>query len=324
MQFLMETPTLNKKQQKSTLSAKKTKTKENIKNVVATPYDNSYWPQISQEDHNTLEQILENNLPKIKNEKINIPWEKLKGTPKPERKKLRLEYVKNIQPEINKDAHEGIFVGINDVTKLLEENLASGVLISSDVQPKIMVQHVIDQAVLYGVPVIIFNDLRNLLKRVCGISSIVVSIGKRINRESKLNLVKESIETIFRKCPAPVNHINYQRSLGNEVIFMESENEKEKPKPIEHKINEDEIRRSVYLIRTSKDRRVFVPKFDEKEVISNKMEVDETGFLAFPQNPSEVENKIIKSNYKSLVVKKLKGNPNRHKRKIESLKRKRK
>lgn len=39
----METPTISKTQKRSTLSAKKSKPKETVKNIIGTPYKNSYW-----------------------------------------------------------------------------------------------------------------------------------------------------------------------------------------------------------------------------------------------------------------------------------------
>ncbi|KAJ8943539.1 hypothetical protein NQ318_023050 [Aromia moschata] len=81
----METPTLNKKQQKSSLSAKKVRSKETIKNVLA--------PLIPPEDYIVLKQILEQNLPKI-TEKVRVPWRDIKNIPKADRKKFKEDYRK--------------------------------------------------------------------------------------------------------------------------------------------------------------------------------------------------------------------------------------
>ncbi|XP_018578447.1 uncharacterized protein LOC108916634 isoform X2 [Anoplophora glabripennis] len=273
-----------------------------------------------------LKIVLQKNLPQINSTKVNIPWKLLKNIPKPDRKKFRNEYGNSDKLQINKLEREGLTFGINDVTKLLENNLVSVILVTSDVQPKFMVRHVLDTAILYRVPIIIFDDLRHLLFKVCGISSVIIGISKNINPESKLNLIKESVIQIFEKLPEPLDHINYNRSIKN-VSNMETS--QPSTQQVEDKdssllTNSDELidGSTIYLIRKSKDKRVFIP--DKSEYVNiHKMEVDSTGFLPFSE-PSRIEtdNKSIKTNYKSLIVKRLKGNPNRNKRKIENLKRK--
>ncbi|KAJ8975247.1 hypothetical protein NQ317_007367 [Molorchus minor] len=90
----METPTLSKKQKKLTLSAKKSRPKETIKNVLATPYS-SYWPKIAAEDHGNLKLILEKNLPKVC-EKVQIAWRDMQNIPKADRKSLEMNIEKII------------------------------------------------------------------------------------------------------------------------------------------------------------------------------------------------------------------------------------
>lgn len=315
-----------------------------------------------------LKTILQNNLPKVKPKKINVPWQVLKNIPKPERKKFRNGYAKNGESQINKvnrytiifiagvdikaiyTFREGLTFGINDVTRLLEKNLASAVLISSDIQPRFMVQHIIDEAVLYKIPIIIFDNLRDFVYKICGIRSAVIGISKNISPESKLSLIKENVIQIFEKCPPPIKHINYNRLRQNgsseiqenaaDVSKQENklnnnsnrEYEMEISPQIEdgrndestkHESENNDPKPSLYLKRESKDKRVFVPEEIEENVKSYKMEVDSTGFLAFSGSSApEVKNKTVATNYKSLIVKRLKGDPNRNKRKIASFKRK--
>ncbi|CAH2017130.1 unnamed protein product [Acanthoscelides obtectus] len=231
----METPILNKKQQKQSLSAKKSRPKETIKNVLSTPYA-AYWPQISSpEDNSFLKQVLETNLPKIRVETAKIPWRELKHLKKPERREFRRQ--KTSGQEVDKKECEGLKLGVNAVTKLLESNTATAVLIAGDVQPRLMVQHIIDNAVLYKTPILIFAQLRDTLKDRCGVSSACIAISKNLPSESKLILVKEVVETIFMKCPPPINHINYKRALDS--ISSETGNvTKESQKPKKLKLDE--------------------------------------------------------------------------------------
>ncbi|KAJ8943538.1 hypothetical protein NQ318_023049 [Aromia moschata] len=171
-----------------------------------------------------------------------------------------------------------------------------------------MVQHVIDQAVLYSIPVIIFNGLRKLLKEICGTGSVVLGISK----DSNLNLITEAVAQCFEKCPPPVNHINYNRSVDSEVEIINVDKNFE-PEKVENKIHEDEIRQTVYLKREDKSKRVFIPVYKEKVSRNDKME---------EQVSKDVNTK--KPSYKSLIVKRLRSDPKRNKKKIDTLKRKRK
>nr|XP_023021675.1 uncharacterized protein LOC111510051 isoform X1 [Leptinotarsa decemlineata] len=317
----METPILTKKQQKLSLSAKKRKPKETIKNVLASSFNNFFWPKVPSEHHGTLVEILKNNLPRMKENRINTPWRELKKVPKADRKKFREDYIKNVTGQVvTKIESGGMCLGVNNVTKLLETNNADTVLIAGDVHPILMVQHLIDLAILYRVPVLILDDLRDLLKTHTGISSLALGVRKDIRSEPGLNLIKKTVNEIFANFPLPKNHINFNRSLKNESnddADVGSENQ-----VVEScvKVDENQIKQTVYLKRVSKQKRAFIPQLtDEKKTA--KMEVDETGFLAFSDEP--VKPKVVEPKYKSLVIKRLKGDPNRNKRKIENLKRKR-
>ncbi|KAJ8916819.1 hypothetical protein NQ315_005826 [Exocentrus adspersus] len=329
----METPTINKTQKKSTLSAKKVRTKETIKNIVAAPYNNSYWPRISPEDEETLKIVLQNNLPRIKADRIPVPWRVIKNIPKPERREFRNNFKRNGEIKLDNNDRKALTFGSNGVTKLLEDKSAKVIFISSDVQPKIMVQHILDAAVLYGLPVIIFYNLRSLLSEVCGVTSAVICINKDVSPESKLNLIVETARQIFEKYPPPVDHINYKRSLQNEHILESSKDLENKtttaaktPTELNSSTSDsDETEATIYLKRNSERERAFVPGSSEKNINVYKMEVDSTGFLPLStQIVEQRSNPVRATNYKSLVVKRLKGDPDRNKRKITNLKRKRK
>ncbi|XP_057659467.1 ribonuclease P protein subunit p38-like [Diorhabda carinulata] len=326
----METPILSKKQIKNSLSAKKNRPKETIKNVMKLPYSNNFWPEISIKDQEELENILTKNLPRYYVKKTNIPWRELKNIPKPERKEFRTKY-----NEDHNIPHEKIvkpvdvLIGINKVSKALESNSAQAILISSKVQPRLLVQHIIDLAVLYNVPILCLNNLCERMKSVTGIQTVCFGISKNNCNDSKYKLIVEKIESIFKKIPPPKSHINYGRSIDSFKIQKESkEIEEEKREKIE--INEAEIRKSVYLKRPDDNSRAFVPVMEEKKKIL-AMDVDQTGFLAFTEELVEKINGDSKINiskkktksraqYKALIVKRLKGDNNRNQRKIRRMK----
>ncbi|VEN49062.1 unnamed protein product [Callosobruchus maculatus] len=315
----METPVLNKKQQKLSLSAKKSRPKETIKNVLSTPYA-SHWPQISSpEDNSTLKEVLELNLPKIRAETAKIPWRELKHLKKPERKELRRQ--KNNEPEVDKKNYEGLRLGVNAVTKLLETNTAGSVLIAGDVQPRLMVQHIVDMAVLYKIPILVFNQLRDVLKSTCGVSSACIGISKNVASDSKLRLIKETVEIIFEKCPPPVNHINFKRSLDS-VTSEKKDIKDTTQKSKKLKVDEETIQKSLLLEKVGTEPAFVPPKIIEKDKKTMEVESIKNDFIPLSLSQSDQNNiaKGIKKAYKHLKVKRIKGDINRNKKKIKHLK----
>ncbi|XP_072387239.1 uncharacterized protein [Diabrotica undecimpunctata] len=344
----METPVLTKKQLKSSLSAKKQRPKETIKNVLALPFNNNFWPEVSAEDQKELKDRIIQHMPVIRDKQIKVPWKELKTVPKANRKAFRKEYnEKLLGPQPSKKCCSGISFGINSMSKLLEKNFAQAILLDAETMPRLLVQHLVDQAVLYTVPIICVTGLKETLKSVTGINSVGVAFSKEITSENSVNLLIQKISHLFKNVPPPENHINYNRSLDPYVPEHESK-EKEAPKKEIVKVDVVQIRKKVYLTRSDPKSRAFIPEFKEakpthkmevndtykmevddtyKTEVNNKpkMDIDDTGFIAFTEEPEEEKleeppKHKVKVKYKSLVVKRLKGDPNRNKRKIENLK----
>ncbi|KAF7266645.1 uncharacterized protein LOC143206797 [Rhynchophorus ferrugineus] len=322
---MTEAPILTAKQKKSSLSAKKARTKETIKNSLYTPYK-QYWPCINENHYDSLKESLDQYLPELLPEKVKVPWSDLKGIQKKNRKKIRQKLLRKTllakrgtlerQP-INKD---GLVLGVNDVSKALETGKASHILLSDDIEPKLLVQHIIDQAVLNKVPILVVPDLRNILKQKCGIASIALAL----SNNEKYACLQTKIEEISIHYPIPTNHIHYNRLQS---IKMPSENKQatqltetdtnilqvNDSKNTENKntIADQPItalNKSLYLIRTDKERRVFIPQ--QKKDQPTLMQLEKLPF-SFNNNPEL---------YKALKVKRSKQNKNRLKVKINALK----
>ncbi|CAG9774086.1 unnamed protein product [Ceutorhynchus assimilis] len=310
-----QTPTLTKKQQKATLSAKKGKTKVTIRNVLATPFK-KYWPLVSQDQATILHEAISKELPKIVLDKLKIPWQELKKIPKQERK----------QKQPTQEIRQGLAFGINDTSKAIEKGIASSILIANEVKPKLMVEHLLDSSVLLRIPTLVVPGLRDILKTTCGISSAALALTDT-EKFKELQLI---VKNLHEKYPVPKRHINYQRSLIDEdqtnnqsVVVIEDE---DCPKTTEDSvivvedpmvvIDDDNEKSTVYLYRDSKNKRVFVPsKSDAGPIIG---EVATNLFLSLCDVDSPP-----KKLYKSLKVRRIKGNHNRNKMKIGQIKEKR-
>ncbi|CAH0563316.1 unnamed protein product [Brassicogethes aeneus] len=307
----METPILSKNQQKNALSSKK-KSRVTIKNVVASPY-NCFWPQISHEDNTKLTGALEKYLPRIKTPRTSVPWDILKSVPRGERKQFREDY-SDVKVENKKPESFGIVFGVNDVTKCLEKNELDSVLISSDVQPRLMVGHVIDMCVLNNCNVLIVEELRNKLKATCGFNSVVVGFKRSIHINSDLNFVLVEVKHISQHHPVPTDHINYYKRNNADVqkdVVSGSSGESKIKKRVISVIDVEAIQKSVYLLRNSNEKRTFVPT--ESSSSKDNPKVNDN-FLSFGENMDTSKSLKIVKNYKPLVVKRLKGNPKRSKK----------
>lgn len=215
----------------------------------------------------------------------------------------------------NTSESEGLILGINDVTKHLENNSISCVVISSDVQPKLMVQHIIDQTVMKKIPILIVSNLRKLTKIYCGISSVALGITEKCT--GSLVLIKSCVEQLFKKISPPEDHVNFDRlQLINNFNqrIEETKNDMKETDCDKSVKNEEQIMSSIYLKIDGHSGRVFIPEA-KKEIVQHNSFANKSYIKA--------HGKIDKKSgvkYKSLKVKRFKGDISRAKKKIKSLK----
>lgn len=218
---------------------------------------------------------------------------------------------------------------MNDITKAVEQRIVKSVLITDDVKPKLMVEHLIDQSVLFRIPTLVVPNLRTKLEEICGFSSIAIGFTQPV----KYKDVQQIIEKLGAKYPVPREHINFQRSVDlMDVISIDDNLDTSLIQESECKANEHvDVSSSpmsvtecssIYLYRTGKGERAFVPeKSSDKYKNSSKLVTDESGFLPFSNGQNICSKTEPKSDkYIPLKVKKMKGDSNRRKRKIEEMK----
>lgn len=189
------------------------------------------------------------------------------------------------------------------------------VLLSNDVQPRLMVQHIIDLAILKKVPILVVADLRNLIKKNCGIRSVAMGIKNPAVANNLLNIVN-CVQNIFKGISFPEEHINFNRSF---VINTEQKQPEEKMDTTtvdtENKMCSDNnlTHSSIYLAIREKCGRVFIPEVRKKIEFNEILSKEES-------NELNIQFQGIKSKYKSVKVKRLKKDSSRRKKKINSLK----
>ncbi|KAK9883470.1 hypothetical protein WA026_001647 [Henosepilachna vigintioctopunctata] len=315
----METPVLTRLQKKLSLSGKKQK-KEIIKNVMDNPHK-AYWPLIS-EELTSFNEVLTKNLPRVRVKKVNVPWKVLKDISKDDRRKAREDYIKKNYPAEDVTKEENLVFGVNDVTKSLETDSCSVVLVA-EVTPRILIKHIIDLCILHKVPILVIPGMRQVLEESCGLKSIALAIKRSLPKESNINNVIEAVQKISKKYPVDSLHLNSHKlntlPLHKEEICNITSPPNEE---VIEKIGETKLS-DYYLHRQSLSERVFIPNSENthrkrrQELINDVISIT-----------SETDNSNICDNgstlYKPLKVKRLKGNKNRRKDKIQKLKSKNK
>ncbi|XP_066140513.1 uncharacterized protein [Euwallacea fornicatus] len=319
---MKKAPILTKKQQKSSLGSKKIKSKENIRNVLASPYC-KYWPVISAEDSEYIHSILLEQLPKLVNNRIKVPWLELKKIPKSDRKAYRNKYIdgQSSQP-IDKEAREGLILGVNDTTKAIENRLIQSILITGNVQPRLLVEHLIDNCVLMRIPVLVVPQLKSILKESCGISSIVIAFTNSL----KYSKVYEAIKNISVKYPVPRNHIHFHRIVdtANNSLIVIDDTILEPSVDEKHGSEDNNLTEShnFYLLRKNEKKREFIPEKSTQPINKAQSQIASTDvFMEFSQNPAKIS---VYKNYRSLKVKRTKGDCNRNKRKMDTMQKRQK
>lgn len=205
-------------------------------------------------------------------------------------------------------------LGINDVTRALEQNSLGTVLLSSDVHPKIMVQHVLDMAVLQNIPILIVPNLRQLTKTYCGINSVALGIAKTAPETSPLSVIKVYSQQFFKTIPILKELINSDRSLNlnnkreqideeNNIMDIENCNQ--------NSSHEDNESHSFYLEKKENNLRTFIPQNSKIETAMDTRNIFEVTYNS--------QKKLLKK-YLPLRVKRVKSDITRHKKKIKILK----
>lgn len=214
-------------------------------------------------------------------------------------------------------------------------------LIANDVNPQLMVKHVVDISVLCDIPLLIVPELRILLKNCTGIVSVIIGIKNTTPPGSQLQLLAQKIKELHCNYPVPKEHVNYHRKYAMLTETKESvaaTNDSDMSQTIE-RVNKEtsesvcraitdtcasetnESSNQLYLFRDSKNKRVFVPvTSDGSARIIDKSE-DKMEYLALDQTTEKPEIQTSVS-YRSLIVKRLKGNKDRNRRKKDVMREK--
>lgn len=230
------------------------------------------------------------------------------------------------------------------MTRKLEQNAATAVLIYEKISPQFMIKHVINLCVLKRVPVLIVSNLKETLKDKTGLTGACICLTSDISSNDKLKELEDLISTLSKGYPVPHNHINFKdntrtntenKNVLEDSDFICIEDTVGSTAPMETTIeeSEEEIKMPIngwYLPTTGTSKRAFIPGIHEVNEITGEIR-DTADFMSFNESaPLKIDedDKISKrgryfveepaakkGKYIPLKVKRIKGNKNRVKEK---------
>ncbi|XP_045523381.1 uncharacterized protein LOC123713627 [Pieris brassicae] len=252
----------------------KTKLKKTIKNIVCRP-DPINWLLASTEEHLRLETTLQKyrvTLPEFK----KPHWNDIKDLPK--EKRPRPPPCKRV---------EGLIFGLSECRESLKNGLCSGILIDADVNPKMLVEPIIEDCCSNLIPFLCLNGLRKTSAVNFGISTCCLGIQKGCLLD-----IQNDVQIIFNQKykPEVKNIVDNEKEITETPMIVDSEKE---------------IKIYPYLYRKSKKERVFKPsEYTAAQTVTEKF----TGqnFIGISEN-----KKNDSKSYMNMILKRMSNNPNR-------------
>ncbi|KAH0564118.1 ribonuclease P protein subunit p38-like [Cotesia glomerata] len=303
---------------------KNTSVKKVTRNVLAQPYE-FIWPILKSDDEiNELSDILKELLPKKKCKK-KLSWTQLRKLSKEERKEVNKLSADELDVNVNK-----IILGVNAVTRAVEKKDICCILVEANVDPMLMIKHIILMGQNKNIPVVLLSGLKKICLEKIGFASLTIGLKKS---EAELNShfykLYEKISHLSQSLPAPKSPKELFPSDKFESEPVPSpESEPETPKIQSKPFNPS----SVYKYRSSTSERVFQPpEFRAEEEFISLAHIAEDKndhapkkrYMDLPKNNSsdkkdklmdqeEAEPEKIKLTvYQPLKVKQIQKNPKR-------------
>ncbi|KAJ1522121.1 hypothetical protein ONE63_002432 [Megalurothrips usitatus] len=254
--FEEKAKTLDEKQQRRSLSGGKNAKSFNrsIRNVLAKPYD-VFWPLADLNDESELLKLLESVFPAARKPitaEDRVQLRKLQGSRMKADRTALTQEIWNRNPG-SKDLRNCLAIGVNDVSRGLEENELVSILISNEANPPTLTKHLATLAATRNVPHIVLQNLKDYTKKTLDFTALTVGFKKIVatNSEHHFYPIHEKIENVFKHTVESLS-LSTKADQDFPSIVLEHSASLESKKTFR---NPQEI----YLTRSSKSKRAFVP-----------------------------------------------------------------
>ncbi|XP_020297273.1 uncharacterized protein LOC109861843 [Pseudomyrmex gracilis] len=285
----MDTPILTKKQQRHSLSAKK-KSAKSLRNVLAQPREN-YWPVVNVNQSPKLVTLMNKLFPKLKKPVVKLSASECKHMSKEERAAARIAKKEALLKEgsSGEDFSDSVIVGINRLTRALEKNNICCVLLDANVDPPLLIKHIVDMALNKSVPVLLLPFLKTVTLQTIGFASAAFAL-KRSVLHSQENVFCSLYELIVEVSS------NFKPPIRSLRLFEPTETSEESanchPAPIKLEVKSEPILfTDVYKYRSSRKERAFVPPTTSESSQISRTPSNE--FIALGDDPAENKKESV-------------------------------
>lgn len=183
--------------------------------------------------------------------------------------------------------------------KSVPNGSCDAVLLDANVNPRILVQHVIDACVTAQVPILCLKELKKVTRNYFGFPTCCLGV---IKGESSVFELRNTITNVSKSYGAPKRAKEVPENTKIEVNELIKVCEKK----------EDESSTFTYLYRTSKKSRVFTPPTDGSLGKAQQGFIGQD-FIEFGSVQKQQTANNSKS-YMNMIVKRITNNPNRKKK----------
>ncbi|KAL6264778.1 hypothetical protein P5V15_004876 [Pogonomyrmex californicus] len=252
------TPILTKKEQRHSLSAKKGRAK-GLRNILAQPNLN-FWPVINVDQYPELLKNLNIALPSIK-WPDKIPMHVYKKVSKEDRASIKKKMLEKVPPK--PDILKFMIMGINAVTRALEKDDICCVLLDANVEPPLMIKHIIIMAMNKKIPVILLPTLKIVTLEKLGFATTAFALKQEVMQcpDNVCHLLYKSIAKASEDFELPECLLKPDE-ISDKKIICEPKITDMDCDPIPS-ISKPEIPitvfTTVYKYRSLKNKRAFIP-----------------------------------------------------------------
>lgn len=189
---------------------------------------------------------------------------------------------------------EGLIFGISECRTLIKNGESSSIIIESAVNPRTIIQPILEACSNNQVPVVCLEGLKKTCLTNFGIPTTCLGVRKGSLKEISdkvMELAKDKTPEIQTK-PAKMEDVKMTNLKTDSPMDVQ------------------DFSQCVYLYRTNKKSRAFVPPC-EGEFKKAKLKFTGQDFIEFSNKTNEPSNKSDKKAYMKMLVKRMSNNPNR-------------
>ncbi|XP_015607958.1 uncharacterized protein LOC107273876 isoform X2 [Cephus cinctus] len=255
------------------------------------------WPVLEDDKDASLKNLLKRLLVVLKRNPVNISWAKLKKMTKEERLVAKEAAKTEVSTLADQKIINSTVIGVNAVTRSLEKNAVCCVLLDANVEPVLLIKHIVNMALKRNVPVLLIPFLKSVTVETMNFATAAIAFKNNVAKDEAnyFHELFKKIVDLAANYPVPDKAVKLLQedteSQNKELLHNNSCVETDHSTDTDKSIKLFTVSTNVYKYRTSRNERVFIPE--------NAMEIQTPGkvwtdFIAVDQSVDttmKVDNK---------------------------------